>query len=609
LLHRVLCIEGALMTPSIGEKDIRALAAPEVFKRGVNYWKNGEVLDLALRGGKLTASVMGSEDEPYAVSIRLSDGDIETVDCSCPYEGSGACKHIVATLLAYIANPGAVPSKPSIEDLLKALDRDALLHLVAKRASFDRDFTAWVETELAASPVMKSRPLNKADAKQIAKQAHSLLRKRYGSGGYWDNYRPHGDLGELQDLTEKAIPFLEAGDGRNALLVLEAVTDAFVSDWIAYSGGQDEHLYELFNDLGAMIAEAVLMSDLDGEEREAMAETVRGWADDLSDYGDFYGFDFAARVLEAPAEMPGLEAVLKGERSTWPPDASELWQDGEMVPLLLRMLRGQGRSEEFLNLARAAKARASYGTMLVALGRTEEASAFALAEVDDAEDALEIAKALMAANDRQAALRVGEHGLQFAPTASEAWRGVGLAPWLRDAAGAAGRFDLAALAAEMAFAHSRSLEDFRAAKRATGSEWLALRDRLLRILAAGERSYYAMAIYLEEGMIAEAVDAAGQLGQLSPHDDVLLRLAQAARRSHPDWVIATARRLADELMNRGNTGTYELAARWLHEAARAYEDEGREEEWQKIITGLIETHRRRYKLKPLLEALRAGTFG
>jgi hypothetical protein len=44
----------------------------------------------------------------------------------------------------------------------------------------------------------------------------------------------------------------------------------------------------------------------------------------------------------------------------------------------------------------------------------------------------------------------------------------------------------------------------------------------------------------------------------------------------------------------------------LKQAALAYDAAGRFEEWTVLIESLIEKHRRKYKLRPLLEALRDG---
>ncbi len=45
----------------------------------------------------------------------------------------------------------------------------------------------------------------------------NLLAKRQRRGRYWDGYRSSGDIEELQRLVERAVPFLEVGDGSNAL--------------------------------------------------------------------------------------------------------------------------------------------------------------------------------------------------------------------------------------------------------------------------------------------------------------------------------------------------------------------------------------------------------
>lgn len=78
----------------------------------------------------------------------------------------------------------------------------------------------------------------------------------------------------------------------------------------------------------------------------------------------------------------------------------------------------------------------------------------------------------------------------------------------------------------------------------------------------------------------------------------------AAQSSHPDWVIRVARSRADAIMEAGMAGDYERAAEWLRRAALAHESAGMIDEWSELIESLIERHRRKYKLRPLLEALR-----
>ena len=87
-------------------------------------------------------------------------------------------------------------------------------------------------------------------------------------------------------------------------------------------------------------------------------------------------------------------------------------------------------------------------------------------------------------------------------------------------------------------------------------------------------------------------------------DGRLERLAERAYAEHLDWAIELAFRMADPIMQEGRSGHYEAAAGWLAIAARAHAASGRAGAWATRLESLIETHRRKYKLRPLLEALR-----
>jgi hypothetical protein len=108
----------------------------------------------------------------------------------------------------------------------------------------------------------RSRRRTPVDPTPVREQAQILLAARNRRGSYWDGYRSSGDTEELQRLVEKAVPFLEAGDGANALRILASIVEAFVDDWLNDSQGSDEQLYELFPDLGGLMAEAALMAEL-----------------------------------------------------------------------------------------------------------------------------------------------------------------------------------------------------------------------------------------------------------------------------------------------------------------------------------------------------------
>jgi uncharacterized Zn finger protein len=82
------------------------------------------------------------------------------------------------------------------------------------------------------------------------------------------------------------------------------------------------------------------------------------------------------------------------------------------------------------------------------------------------------------------------------------------------------------------------------------------------------------------------------------------RVADAAMQSHPTWVIKASRQQAEPFMDEGKAQYYRTAANWLAKARAAYRNMGREEEWRLYLDELLDRHRRKYKLVPLLEALR-----
>jgi uncharacterized Zn finger protein len=559
----------------------------------------------------LTAEVEGSEFEPYQVSIRLHDGGVADARCTCPYDYGGYCKHVVAVLLKLADAKTKVIERKPLAELLAGLDRPRLVDLFEKRAESDPELATWIEAELATAMPAPSRQRPRdglrrtaVDPAPVREQAHALFAARNRRGRYWDGYRSSGDIEELRRLVEKAVPFLETADGANALRILKAIAATFVDDWLNYSYGSDERLHELFTDLGRLMAEAALMSDLAADERDALVETLEDWQRRLEEYGVDDGFHVAIRALQTGWDDPALAAVMAGGRS-WPPSGADDWLEEELTAARLRALEACGRMDEHLNLARAARAHTTYAAMLVKLERTPEAVKYALKSFKQPDDALALAKLLRESGAHDDALKIADMGLGLAPDDDDtAGSVVPLAHWLRDYAGGIGKTALALKAARSAFEHSLSLEDFRAVQTWAGADWDAIRKELLAHLARAPYAYDRIRIYLSEGLIDKAVRTVGDRFPHGAHDETLMRLATAAYATHSEWVIRLAMHQANSIMDANRAGHYALAAQWLQKAALAHEVLSREDDWRRCLDELIDRHRRKSKLRPLLEALR-----
>jgi len=81
---------------TVTEDTIRDLCTDAVYERGENYLADGRIQQLSRFDDTITAVVRGSRD--YDLTLDLSAEEFDP-QCSCPYDGPGVCKHIVAVLL------------------------------------------------------------------------------------------------------------------------------------------------------------------------------------------------------------------------------------------------------------------------------------------------------------------------------------------------------------------------------------------------------------------------------------------------------------------------------------------------------------------------------
>ena len=75
----------------------KVLFRPHILERGLNYYEMGAVLNVQKTETGLCATVVGNEN--YEVEIKITDGRVYDMWCSCPYaEDGNKCKHMAAVL-------------------------------------------------------------------------------------------------------------------------------------------------------------------------------------------------------------------------------------------------------------------------------------------------------------------------------------------------------------------------------------------------------------------------------------------------------------------------------------------------------------------------------
>ncbi|ELZ39400.1 SWIM zinc finger family protein [Halorubrum tebenquichense] len=106
----------------ITEDAVRDICTDAVFERGETYLAESRIRDIDRVDTTVTAVVSGSRQ--YDVRVDLAGEGFDPW-CDCPYDGPGACKHVVAVLLRCV---GDAPSDEGnrLEAALNVADADDL---------------------------------------------------------------------------------------------------------------------------------------------------------------------------------------------------------------------------------------------------------------------------------------------------------------------------------------------------------------------------------------------------------------------------------------------------------------------------------------------------
>lgn len=593
--------------PGLTERLIRQHAETQSFQKGMGYYKDDSVVSLVQRGNVIQAEILGSQYTPYQAQVIFDAGGVVSACCDCPYDWGGWCKHIVAALLVCVHAPEMVEQKAPLETALADLNREQLQALLLKLVEQNPNLADKLESQIALMQTVGVRAESSAgeprrarnklvDAAPFRRQVGDILRsleRMRPSEAYW---HVGGMVDQVRQVLDQVQAFVEAGDGSNALVVLEAITDEYVKNWY-YLDDSDGYAGEFFGELGPVWTEAILSADLSAVEGKAWANKLTKWQADVEDYGIDEAFGAAQMAALQGWNHPSLQRVLQGEVSNegeWEDETT--WYADDLVITRLNVLKRQKRYQEYLYLAKAERQTAHYVTMLVQLDRIPEAVEYGRKHLNVSRDALALAEALRDQGEMEAALEIAERGLaMLGPRYA-------LAIWLRELAGGLGKSDLALQAAVVAFKEIPALDAYLRAGELAGERGPEIQEDLLARLAQEKlNTSTKVDIYLHEGMLLEAMQV---VDTEHPYYDTLERVVDRAIENYPDWVISHCKRQAEKIMDAGTSKYYHHAVKWLEKAGAAYRGSDREIDWKEYLAAQIQKHTKKYKLRPMLEALR-----
>lgn len=593
--------------PTLTEAAIERLARPQSYDRGEDYYEHGAVIDVTRRGDLLRAEVEGSQYEPYQVQIEFDEtGIVETV-CSCPYDHGGICKHRVAVLLTYIRDPETIDRCPPVSELVADADSETLRELVVTLVDRRPELAACIESQLETIRAEgtgddtrdRTPDINRESIRQ---QVQYILRPTEGRSAHaYDPYEAvEIDVEKLREFLDQARAAIDAGDGETALDILEPLADELMDEeWLALSYDDSQAIFEFFDDIDRVLAEALLTADLSKADRESWEERLWGWEREMGRYTHHPPYSVALEAAQRGWDFEPVQRAMRGDSTyadLWEGDPP--WYAEDFIRARLNVLERQDRIKEYLNLAAAADLIDAYVTMLVEEGRIDEAIEYGRRNLYSPEEALTLAQALRNHDRPQAALEAAQHGLTLDGSGKAE-----LAEWLRDRAASLDELEMALEAAIAAFEASPTLAAYQATEELAGEEWSTIHKELLMSLRNTDttqriaRRHVEIFLYAEQ--YEEAIDIADRFSDYKVVDPVVEEVWE----EHPHWTIDACKKQAKPIIEEGQSQRYQHAVQWLETAGKAARVAGELDAWRTYVEDLRDEHYRKYKLRPMLEEL------
>ncbi|MEL6249251.1 MAG: SWIM zinc finger family protein [Cyanobacteria bacterium J06648_16] len=584
---------------------VKNQATQQSFERGEQYFSSGAVGEVTLRGQTLSAEVEGNSADLYRVTVTVDDGGVTAARCSCPYSFEGWCKHIVATLLLVVRQPGQVAERPSLDDLLKKLDLAQAKALIRHLVEADVELQESVDFFISLQQAKDTAPAKKGsksgqrrttvDASAFKRRIRHVAREvlHQVEEGWEEVWIEE----EIQGVVDDALTFAERGDGYNAMVVLEGITEGYAEyadELNNYGLGPEDNGI----DLDDAWAEAILCADLTDNEQLIWQEKLKALQDQL------IGLPMALEALRQGWDYEPLVNVLRGhitEKGAWRGEAPS-WAD-DFSLIRLKILAQQQRYEEYLYLAEAEGQTEQYLSMLGQLGRVDEAIIAAQEEMETLAEAKSLAEILREQGKWSEALAIAMQGLRLE---REPYHSVSdFALWTSELAEELGDTTAALEARQIVFQERPSFQDYQRIELLAEESWPQVQEKLLTFLR-GDRPYWAdearVDIFLHEGLLENAIAAVSPV--LKHRSALVLRVMDAVVNSHSQWVINNAKAQADPIVSEGRSNHYRDAIEWLKRLKAAHRALDQETDWLRYRRQLADTHGRKRKLMELLQQAR-----
>jgi uncharacterized Zn finger protein len=234
---------------TVEQDGIRDICTDAVFERGENYYREGRIHDCTRVGDTVTATVRGSKLYELALSLSAPDFD---PSCSCPYDGPGVCKHVVAILLS-LSDEMPPDEGEQVDTVLKGIDEDELHSFVRDELAHNRRMLDRLLARFGTEP---GKPYT-----EYQKGVDDLFEE------HTDQYPVVVDAIDFSQFTDIGEHYGERGRYRQAAAVYRGLV-AGIDDNIHRVDAAYDHYAQVFQEGVDAYVECVIAADLGPHERK-----------------------------------------------------------------------------------------------------------------------------------------------------------------------------------------------------------------------------------------------------------------------------------------------------------------------------------------------------
>ena len=226
-----------------------------ILSRGYEYYEDGLVEGVLLKGNIITAKVLGTD--AYDVSVEVDNGIFIDGDCTCPYASEGNyCKHMAA-LLYYLDNENLdennnyTTKEKKIRDSLKNINKKELDAFLVELLTEDRNIYDKFRLRFNNS-------FPRLTLKEYKKKIYDAIKSSAGRDGFIDYHESWDYTKNMHKITSEVNKLVDNGEYDLAFEVAKTILETIPETDIDDSNGSTGEVAESCIEIIERILESIL---------------------------------------------------------------------------------------------------------------------------------------------------------------------------------------------------------------------------------------------------------------------------------------------------------------------------------------------------------------